>query len=160
MSNIAKILKEEISRLARKEAKIILSPMMKQIQSLKKIIRNQKNQINTLQTALSTKADIKDSGVINPNLNKRQILVKSRISPKSIKRQRQRLKLSQRQMGLLLGVNTITVNKWETGSTKPNGENLNSFILLRGMGLKEVKFRLATLEYPPKKRGPKPKKKT
>ncbi len=159
MPDIAKLLKEEISRLARKETRAAVSPLTKQIQSLKRTIRDQNERIKALNTTLATKADIEDSGVIKPVLAQEKVLVKPRTSPKSIKRQRQRLKLSQRQMGLLLGVSTLTINKWEMGNAKPRGKNLEAFALLRGMGLKEVRARLAEVEPPPKKRGRKPKKK-
>jgi len=159
MLDIAKVLKDEISRLARKEVRSLIFPFTKQVQTLKKTIRDQNAKINAISKALSFKVDIKDSGVIIPHLSKGEASVKVRTSPKSIKRHRQRLKLSQRQMGLLLGVSTLTVNKWEMGNAQPRGKNLDSFSLLRRMGFKEVKTRLAEVEPLPKKRGRKSKKK-
>lgn len=159
MPDIAKILKDEIRRIARSEARASSSTLTQQIRDLKKQNRDQTRQIHELRSALKTKVDKKDTGAIDPLLSKEKPAGAVRTNPKSIKQHRKRLKLSQRQMGLLLGVSTLTVSKWETGNAHPRGGNLNAFAILRNMGLKEVKARLADVDSPRKKRGRKPKKK-
>lgn len=159
MPDIAKLLKDEIRRIARSEARTATSTLTQKIGDLKKQNRAQGKQIKELHSALKTKVNKKDTGAIDPLLSKGKPVRAVRTSPKSIKQHRKRHKLSQRQVGLLLGVSSLTVSKWETGNAKPRGKNMEAFGLFRSMGLKEVQARLADVDTPRKKRGRKTKKK-
>ena len=70
----------------------------------------------------------------------------ARISVASIRAQRKRLRLSQREKGLLLDVSTMTISRWERGQATPRGKNRDAFITLRGMARPEAKERLEKLE--------------
>ena len=48
MPNIAQLLKDEISRLARKEVRAASAPLLQQIRELKKTSRQQREAIDTL----------------------------------------------------------------------------------------------------------------
>lgn len=142
MADLVKMLRSEIGRLARKEIRAVVQPLGDQIQNMKKIIKGQNVRIQELELALDRKADIEDAGKIQPPFAKEQLIGDVRISPASIKKHRKRLKLSQRKFGLLVGVSTLTVSKWETGNAKPRGKNKQIFSLLRKMGFKEATARL------------------
>lgn len=146
MVDIAKMLRSEIGRLARKEIRAMVQPLGEQIRDMKKIVRGQNMRIQELEAALATKADQEDAGKIQPALAKEKLTRSIRTSPASIKRHRQRLKLSQREFGLLVGVSTLTVSKWETGNAKPRGKNKETFALLRKMGFKEATARLEQIQ--------------
>jgi len=62
MSNIAKVLKSEISRLARKEIRATVTPFVKQLRDLKRVIRAQNQRIQELEQALAGKVDKEDTG--------------------------------------------------------------------------------------------------
>ena len=138
MPNVAQVLKEEISRLARKEAKTSIGPIIRQIQELKRTLRGQRNQIAALQRELGRGSLPVSTGSIAfaPVGNGRVTGV--RISPASIRRHRTRLSLSQREMGLLLDVSTLTICKWEAGNAIPRGKNRSAIAAFRKLGKKEV----------------------
>ena len=68
-----------------------------------------------------------------------------RISPKSLRNHRRRLKLSQAQTGKLLGVSTASVTFWELGRTSPRGKNRKAIAELRQMSARDAKLLLETL---------------
>ena len=69
-----------------------------------------------------------------------------RVHRGSVRKHRERLSISQREMALLLDVSTLTVSNWETGKTSPSGKNKLAFAELRKMGVREVWDRLERLE--------------
>jgi DNA-binding transcriptional regulator YiaG len=146
MSNIAKVLKSEISRLSRKEIRATVTPFVKQLRDLKRVIRAQNQRLQELERALAGKVDKQDTGQIQPELVKDKPSQRIRTSPESIKRHRKRLKLSQKDFGLLLGVSTLTVSKWETGHAKPRGRNKEAFALVRQMRPREARARLEKIQ--------------
>ena len=146
MPDVGTVLKSEISRLARKEAKKMATGLSGSVQDLKRQLRQQRKEIADLHSALATKMDRRDEGKISPELSKEKPAARVRISTDSVKSHRKRLKLSQKQLGQLVGVTTITVSNWERGKSTPRGEKREAFAILRDMGLKEVKERLANIQ--------------
>ena len=63
-----------------------------------------------------------------------------------VRKHRERLGISQREMALLLDVSALTVSNWETERTSPSGKNKLGFAELRKMGAREVWNRLERLE--------------
>ena len=142
MPDLGKALKDEITRLARKEARARSQPLAKQVRDLKKRVREQGNQIADLKKAVAKKADrlaritlddAEDGGAV-------------RIPVGSIRKHRERLRLSQREMALLLDVATLTISNWETGKAEPRGQNRAAFAELRTLGAREAWARLEELE--------------
>ena len=145
MPNVASVLKEEIIRLSRSEIKKEVDPLKKRIQDLKQTIAQQKKQIATLGKASSqaAKGAEKAPDVALPITEEKSS--SARITIASIKAQRKRLKLSQREMGLVVEVSTMTIMRWEQGKASPRGKNRDAFLALRGMGRRSVKKRLEEL---------------
>ena len=139
MPDIASILKAEITRLARKELKPIASNQSKQIQSLKAAVRTLRGQI----VALDKSPKINSIPPATPQKDEDQKDI--RITPASIKKHRNRLRLSQAQLGKLLGVSTTTIVFWETGRTSARGANRQNLGKIREMGLRDVKVLLENL---------------
>ena len=142
MPDVASVLKEEIIRLSRSEIKKQIDPLNKRVQELKKTVTQQKKQIAALEKSQS-QADKKVPDAAPPIAEEKSSSRK--ITVASIKAQRKRLKLSQREMGLLLAVSTMTITRWEQGKGSPRGENRDAFVALRGMGKRQVKERLEEL---------------
>ena len=141
MPDIGKVLKDEISRLARREAKAHSQPLAKQVRDLKKRVRDQERQIADLRKALARKAD--RPARVTPDGDDDGGAV--RIPAGSVKKHRERLRLSQREMALLLDVATLTVGNWETGKAEPRGQNRAAFAELRELGAREARARLEEL---------------
>ena len=121
MPDIASVLKQEITRLARKEVAATARQQSKQMQGLRATTRSLRDQVATLEKTVSrlsremSRANSLRQAEASPE---RAI----RISPKSIKSHRRRLNRSQAQMAKLLGVSTASVTFWEAGRTSPGEE--------------------------------------
>lgn len=139
MPNIAEVLKQEITRLARKEVKAGCIPLKKQIGKLNETISKQKKDIIQLEKKLSQIAK-EEKSVEAPAAEEQP---KARITAASIKRQRARLKLSQAQFGKLLKVSTNTVVRWEADKSAPRARHKVEIAKLRKLGIREVKKLLA-----------------
>jgi DNA-binding transcriptional regulator YiaG len=139
MPNIASLLKEEITRLARKELKA-------NTESLKKAVSTYRSEI----AALKRRVD---------QLERQQKQTAKRIpAPKTLEdaesdgqhrwraagfaQHRQRLGLSAADMGKLLGVSALSVYKWEGGQVRPREKYLPAIAALRSMGKREAAKRL------------------
>ena len=162
MPNLATLLKEEISKIVRKE-------VQDQVRELQKTVREQRDALARLEKQSgpakakaaakpATKPAATKSAAAKPAAAKpaaakpaaakvskapagdkrKQI----RISPNTIKKHRKRLKLSQAELGELLNVSTNTVLRWEAGTSKPRSKHLSGLGQLRSMGLREVKKQL------------------
>ena len=157
MPNLATLLKEEISKIVRKE-------VQDQVRELQKTVREQRDALARLEkqsgpakakaaakpaatksaatkSAATKSAATKSAAKVSkaPAGDKRKQI---RISPNTIKKHRKRLKLSQAELGELLNVSTNTVLRWEAGTSKPRSKHLSGLGQLRSMGLREVKKQL------------------
>ena len=142
MPNLNQVFREEISRLARREVKQIVEPLQKQIRDLRGKVRKQRRELEKLEKELAGKAD--KERVIAPRTVSEEDDV--RIHKGSVKKHRERLGISQREMALLLDVSPLTISNWETDKSSPSGKNRLAFAELRGMGVREVWQRLEMIE--------------
>ena len=147
MPNIAQLLKDEISRLARKEVRAASAPLQQQIQALKKTNRQQREAIDLLLRRVDQLQALTDSPTNKilkaPAIeDDRQI----RLSGTSIKKHRKRLGLSQGELGQLLNVSTNTIVRWEQDKSKPREAYRAGIAQLRTMGVREVKKLLTSVE--------------
>ena len=143
VANLEKILKEEMRRLAKREVNQFMKPLYQQLVELRKTVRQQRHRIEQLEKALSGKAD-QEALVIAPESVSEDDDV--RVPKGSVRKHRERLELTQREVGLLLDVTSLTVSNWETERASPRGKNKLAFAELRKMGKREVMERLEKLE--------------
>jgi DNA-binding transcriptional regulator YiaG len=150
MANIASLLKEEITRLARKEVKRQTETLKKTSAQHRKYIAALKQQISDLQRQVSAleKQTLKQSDSVSTVTSKKS----TRFSAKGLRSHRNRLGLSAADYGKLIGVTGQTVYKWENEAVRPRVQQVEALTSVRSMGKKEV---LALLE----KQAPKEKKK-
>ena len=141
MPDIGKVLRDEISRLTKKEAKQDTDPLKQQIRELQVTVRAQRLRITTLEKGRAKKSEKISVPKIVPGDGQEVV----RIPKGSIKKQRERLGLSQREMGLLLDVTALSVSNWERGEASPRGQNRSGFAALRKMGRRDVRERLEKL---------------
>tara|TARA_Y100000588_G_scaffold77505_1_gene80791 strand:+ start:1977 stop:2402 length:426 start_codon:yes stop_codon:yes gene_type:complete len=134
MPDVAQVLKAEIRRVARSEFKAQMATVKAQIKLLKKTVRMQRETIAQLQKTTSQgnqrhrSDDVEDA----------KEGTSARITPASIKRHRQRLKLSQRELGKLMRVSTNTIVRWEAGTSAPRARHKGNLAEMRGLGRREV----------------------
>ncbi|MCY3761587.1 MAG: helix-turn-helix transcriptional regulator [Gemmatimonadetes bacterium] len=141
MPDLGKALREEMSRVAGRELRSALNPLNDQIRSLEREVTALRSQIGGGQ-GTAAKSTGKPSGNAKAAAPTQTAI---RITPASIKKHRKRLRLSQAQMGKLLGVSAITILNWEQGKSKPRAANREAIAELRGMGRKDAELTLAGL---------------
>ena len=142
MPDVASVLKEEIARIARREIKASVDPLKKQVGNLRQGMRALKQQNDRMEKMISGLVKEASKRKVIPEPSDDGETRKTRLTPASIKKHRQRLKLSQVQMGQLLRVSGQSVIRWEQGTSQPRGANRDALVELRGMGIREVKERL------------------
>lgn len=154
MSKIAVVFKEEIIRLARKEAKSqarvahnAVTKFRKEVAELKRQIRKAHVEIVQLKRLAVQPTELQpvDSAV-------EQI----RFSAVSVKSQRARLGLSADAFGKLIGVSGQSIYKWEHGTSRPRKAQLAAFVAVRGIGKAEAMSRMEQIKKPVPKSRKKP----
>jgi DNA-binding transcriptional regulator YiaG len=139
LSKFATTLKDEITRLGRKEAKRPALPLKQRIAAPERLFRQQRLAMTQLsrQAVAASKAVVATPEAA-PNADGDQ----SRLGPRSIKSQRKRLRLSQMEFAKLAGVTHVCVYLWESGKTKRRGRNRESLLKLRTIGVRDARRQL------------------
>jgi transcriptional regulator with XRE-family HTH domain len=142
MPNIGAVLKEEIARLSRREAR-------RQNAALKKIAAAHRRHIAALrQQIVRLEKQVK---VLGSRAARAPAAVpagddaggKLRFQARGLKTLRARLGLSAGDLGRLLGVTGQSVYNWEAKKATPRREQLAALAALRGVGKREIQARLA-----------------
>lgn len=149
MPNIATVLKDEISRLARKELRgenqalkkasvqyrADIAALKRRVQAMEQAIRRlQKSEGRGSRGAAASVAEA-DEAAGKP----------MRFSAKGLAAQRARLGLSAADAAALMGVSAQSVYKWEDGKTRPRAAQMPAIVALRRLGKTEAAERLAKL---------------
>jgi DNA-binding transcriptional regulator YiaG len=152
MANVAAVLKQEITRLARREARSLTKPLHKATAGLRKTIAELKRENARARADIIRLLRKLPVSSVLPIVQGEPS--KIRFSAASAKAQRLRLGLSAADCGKLIGVTGHTVYAWEQGKSRPRKAQLAAFAALRGMGKREANTRLAELQG----KGPKERK--
>ena len=137
MPNVAQVLREEITRLARKEVRTACDPLRKQLRTLRQAVKGQQETITKLDRALAKMATLSPDTSASLHTLEEET-TQARVTPASIRRHRNRLKLSQAQLGTLLDVSTNTIVRWEAGTSKPRVQYRGALLKMRGLGRRDV----------------------
>lgn len=140
MPNVAQVLKEEISRVSRKEIRNVCDPMRKQVLTLRRTVRNQQAALERLERALSKMVaqTATDTGTALYATTGEEESTRARVTSASIKRHRLRLNLSQAELSELLSVSTNTIVRWEKGMSSPRAHHRTALLRVRDMGRRDV----------------------
>lgn len=143
MPNIAKVLKEEITRLARKEARAaherskgLTARHHREIAGLKGQVATLKRQVFALarQVRMAEMAPRASAASRSP-----------RFVSKGLVSTRKRLGLTAADLASLIGVSAQTIYNWERGVTKPGPEQVEKLARLRTIGKREMQAHLAAV---------------
>lgn len=142
MSNIATALKQEISRLARKEIRTETEALKKTLGQFRSQIAALRKKVDTLERQLkrTVKGVAKSTPAKSPEEDSSD--ARLRFRAKGFAQHRKRLGLSAREMGLLLDASALSVYKWETGQARPRAKHLEAIAAVRKMGKREATKRL------------------
>lgn len=143
MPNIASILKDEISRVARKAIRV-------ETESLKKAVVAYRTEIAALKRrAQALEQEVRRLGksrARDVSTEAEEPFTRSfRFSAKSLASQRRRLGLSAEDCALLVGASGQSIYNWEAGKARPRASHLSTIAALRSLGKKEAAARLASL---------------
>ncbi len=144
MPDVAAVLKEEITRLARREVKQQVGPLKKTITEQRRTIAELKRQVAALarnQAFLQQQEKRRLAEAPKASAAKGV-----RFSPRWVKADRKRLGLSAKDYGLLVGVSAQTIYSWESGQSRPRATALAGWAAVRGIGKREALTRLELLE--------------
>jgi DNA-binding transcriptional regulator YiaG len=147
------VLKAEISRLARKEAKAIVAPIRKPSGATRKALADLKRRVAALEKAVKqANAALAKIPVPQPEpaAGKRNW-----ISGKGVKSLRRRLGLSQEAFAKLVGVTPNAVYVWESkpGMLRMRETTKAAVMAVRGLGAREAKVKLAEMGKAKKRKG-------
>lgn len=141
MGKVEEALRAEISRLVRRELSAVVAPLSKEVRLLKrevaqlgKAAARPAARPEPVRVALrGRKAKAAPPQAAAPETEK------ARLSPRLIQSLRNRLGLTQAQLGALTGVTPGAVTQWEKGVISPRGEKRAALIALRRVGRRDVK---------------------
>lgn len=134
--NLEKALKEEISRQARKEFKILVAPLEKKIKLLNSRVDELKKRI----TELEKKKLDKPASYKIPT--QKELAAKAdefKFPPERLKRLRQSLKLTQEQMAHIIGTTNQSLYSWEAGKAVPRHKSRLEIVKISELGKRGFK---------------------
>jgi DNA-binding transcriptional regulator YiaG len=147
MPNYTTVLNEEIARIAKKEVKAAVDPILARAIELKKKVAALTKQNAELAARLDDLEQLLGiEPLIDPSAVSEEEIKKSRITPKYISNIRKKLGLSKNEMAAVLEINPNSIYLWETGRATPRNEAKAKLIQLREMGKKEVRALLDEFE--------------
>ena len=144
MPNIATLLKNEISRVARKEQRGDSLALRKSVSAHRSEIAALKRRVQALEQQLRRLARAGRRPVAAPEADDAAGSA-IRYSARSLASQRRRLGLSAADCGLLLGTTAQSIYNWESGKVRPRARHLPAIAALRKLGRKEAAAHLASL---------------
>jgi DNA-binding transcriptional regulator YiaG len=159
MPNIAKMLREEIARIARKEVKAFVAPVRKPAGRVRKDVASLKRRVATLeQDSKRLQALLKRLSATPPAAPAgSEATQRARVTAKGIRSLRRNLGLTQTEFARLAGVSLPMVGIWEKkeGALRVWSTTRAAILALRGLGAKAARMRLAELAKPttPAKQG-------
>ncbi len=110
MPNLAKVLKDEIRRLARQEAKTSASSLRAENNTLRRALAEQQRRLSSLEKAMKRTASAVAS---RQAIALEDDIDETRYTPKMILSLRSDFGMSQTDFGFLCGVTRLTVSQWE-----------------------------------------------
>lgn len=148
MANIAAVLREEICRLAKKETKPVIEKIRKDVAELKRTLVDYRRRITELERdnrRLVSEAEARRMAEIKPTA---EDLETARFTARSVRKLREKLGLSRREFGELLGVSGACITNWEQkdGRLALHERTKAALIEVRNLGVREARARLEEME--------------
>ena len=140
MANLAVVLRQEITRLARREIRIQTQGLRKASAQYRRDIAELKRQASKLNSELA-RFERQGQKDIAP-LAAEAVSAPVRFSAKSVIAQRRNLGVSAADYGRLIGVTARTIYKWEHGTSRPRRAQLSAFASIRRLSKAEALVQL------------------
>jgi DNA-binding transcriptional regulator YiaG len=140
VSNLGLVLKNEITRLARKEVRAQTEPLRKANSAYRRELAELKRQFATLNQQMKVMRK-KGAAPLQPQAEPSSL----RFSAKGLRSLRARLGLSAADFAKLVGASGQSVYNWEAGKAVPRKSQLTTLAGIRSLGKREAQARLAAL---------------
>ena len=137
MPNIAALLKEEITRLSRKQTRALVEPLKKHVAAQRSDIAALKREAAELRRQLA--AFGRASQRAAPAAASEEGGPPRRFSAAGVQSLRRRLGLSAEEFGRLLEVSGQSIYNWEQGKVRPRAAQIERLAELRGAGKRQVR---------------------
>jgi len=146
MPNVMTVLKAEISRIARKEAKQAVAPLRKPTTGARRTFADLKRRLAAVEKEIKRLAALlakMPPPAATPGAGDQ----KARITGKGMRSLRRKLRLSGEQLGQLLGVSGPAVYAWEkrNGPLRVRQSTRTAILSIRNLGAREARKRLQAL---------------
>jgi len=148
MSNVVNVLKAEIARISKREAKSATQAIGKSNTWLRKTVADLKRRLSLLEKENKRlAATVKKYQVESPKKSDAEEGRKARFSSRGIKSLRNRLRLSQADFGKLVGTTPGAVHLWERkeGALSLRDKTKAAILCVRRLRAREAKEKLAGL---------------
>ena len=142
MANIAAALRQEITRLARREIRRETAQLRQATARFRKDRADLRKRVAELEQLVSK---LKRALPVAPDPTPAD-LEGLRYSTRTVRANRKRLGLSAADFAALCGVSEQTVYNWEHGSTRPDKKKIAVLVSLRSLGRRAAKDQLERLE--------------
>jgi DNA-binding transcriptional regulator YiaG len=144
MKNVADALRDQFTRLARREAKGHIASLKSASASYRREIAELKRTVKQLERRLRyvERQERKRAESSPPNT----LAEGARFSAKGLKSHRQKLSLSAAEYGRLAGLSAQTIYSYEAGRSRPRAAQLAKLVAVRELGKREARRRLALLK--------------
>ena len=138
MGKLEATIKSEIERLAKRELRKVSVPLKRDVRSLKITVSQFRKAILPLQRFTTAQQKELAKREVKLELSPEEIK-KSRFSPRLVRTLRKKLKISQRELAILVGVSMTAIQNWEAGKVTPRTEKKARLGALRKLGRTEIK---------------------
>jgi len=137
MGKVEEALRTMVVRAVGRELKGRGVPTARDVREVKRALTSLTKSVAALQELACEQ--VREKQVETSRLEASEEEVKgARISAALIRKLRLRLKLTQGELGLLVGVSSGSVVAWEAGRSAPRGENRTALVALRKLGRRDV----------------------
>jgi len=148
MPNVMSALKDEIARLSRKEVKAAVMPLRKPSVAARKTLAALKRRVEALEREVAALRRVCRTSAAEAAPTSAAVAEpKARITAKTVKALRRKLKLSVTQFAKLVGVTPKWIYMWERkqGPLRMRSATREAILGVRSMGLREAAQRLDEL---------------
>ena len=139
MSSLAATLKQEITRLARKEIKANTDSTRRAVAQFRRDIAELKRLAKSMEHRLAAIERQEKKRLGKPVST--DLAEGARFSPRWVRSHREKIGFSQAEYATLVGVSPMTIYNWEHGKTKPGKEQLAALVAVRKLGKREAERR-------------------
>src|SRR5438876_7643350 len=133
LAKLETVIKEAIARGARRQVRVVVTPLQREVVRLRKKVTDLHATVTTLRRSANGWKRLMEASPAIPHVSEAEAKA-ARLSPRLIGSLRRRLGVSQMALARLVGVSAPAVAHWEVGDSTPSGQNRMNLVALRRVG--------------------------